>query len=190
MDEANLDQVILDISNLCDDYKNKIEMRKNSNTDLSCIDGYIQRAKDREELSTYLINLTDDTLNTICALMDFGRTHLCNVLPINLDKIFNEHYLSYFYCINKNEDKYATASYLIAKYDKLPIYLNRAKDILFYSKDKNIPLVHECSGYLYLDETDGIVQVDHNMYELHLTCLKCKSKTIKMVPEEYFKKEI
>ena len=70
MDEANLDQVILDISNLCEGYKNKIEMRKNSNTDLSCVDGYIQRAKDREELSAYLINLTDDTLNTICALMD------------------------------------------------------------------------------------------------------------------------
>ena len=190
MNESYFEQVILDISNLCKDLKNKREMRENSTADLSGIDRYIQRAKDREELYTYLTNLTDATLNTICAMMEFGRTHECNVLPINLDKSFNEYYLPYWIYKNKNEEKYATVSYLIDKYNKLPIYLNRAKDILFYSKDSNIPLVHECGGYLCLDETDGIVQVDYDIYELYLTCLNCKSKTIKSVNEEYFKKEI
>ena len=190
MNEPYFEQVILDISNLCEDLKNKTEMRKNSTADLPTVDGYRQKAKDREELYAYLTNLTDETLNTICALMHFGRMHQFNVLPINLDKLFNKHYLSHFFEINKSEEKSETALYLISIYNKLPVYLNRAKDILFYSKDSNIPLVHKCGGYLCLDETDGIVQVDHDMYELHLTCLNCKSEIIKRVNEEYFKKEI
>lgn len=200
MKEAYFEQVISDISNLCEDLKSKREMRESkeeregivieSVVGLSGVDEYKQRAKDRQELYAYLTNLTDTTLNTICAMMDFGRRYECKVLPVNLEKFFNKYYLPYWFDKNENEEKSITVSYLIDKYSVLPRYLNRAKEILFYSKENNIPLVDECGGYLCLDESDGIVQVDYDMYELYLTCLKCNSKVIKIVDGEYLNQRI
>lgn len=146
-------------------------------------------ASNRKELVDYLNSLTDTTLNVICALMDFGRRYDYKVLPINLNKFFNKYYLPYWFDKNETEDKYNTVSYLVSK-KSLPEYLNRAKYILFYSKEYNIDLVHECGGSLCLEESDGVEQVEYDTYELHLMCLKCKGKVSKFVDEDFFDKRI
>lgn len=194
MNEPYFEQVILDISILCKDLESR---RKNIDNEkiegavtLSGISGLRERAKNRQELNKYLTDLSSTALNTICALMDFGRMYNGNVLPINLEKLFNKYYLPYWFDKNKSEEKSITASYLISKYTVLPRYLNRAKDLLFYSKHENISFVDDCGGFLYLDEVDGIVQVDYDCYELHLKCLKCNSNVVKIVDRSFLNKMV
>lgn len=181
MNEVNFEQIISDICGLCKDLEKKRENRR----DVEGIELYKQRASERQELEKYLTSLTSDTLNTICAMMDFGRTYLNKTLPVNLDQVFNKYYLTYWFDKNKNEEKSITASYLIGMYSVLPKYLNRAKDILYYLKERNIPLLDDCGGYLCLEESDGIVEVDYDTYELHLKCLECKSCMTKIVDKKY-----
>lgn len=196
MKEQYFEQVISEISDLCNDLKNENERLKSKNNiiggviDFSDITLYEQLHENGNKLHTYLTSLSDTTLNTICALMEFGRMYNYMVLPINLNKVFNKYYLPYWFNINKDEEKSMTALYLANKHNVLPRYLNRAKNILFYSKQDNIPLTHDCGGYLYLEESDGIVPVDYDTYELNLKCLKCNSSVIKTVTEEYLEKRI
>lgn len=171
MKEEYFNRVILDITNLCEDLL----------SGHNC---------DKKKLFEYLNNLTDTSLNTICALMDFGRAFSYRTLPINLEKFFNTYYLTYWFDANEKADKNSTASYLAAKYSVLPRYLNRAQTLLFESKHLNIALEHECGGLLCLEESDPIVQYDHHEYELNLKCVKCKMPVKKIVHEDFLEKGI
>lgn len=171
MKEEYFDQVIFDITKLCNDLRN-------------------ERVNTERDLYAYLNNLTDTTLNTVCALMDFGRMYGCSTLPINLEKIFNKYYLPYWFDSNKSKAKDMTVEYLVDKYFVLPKYLCRAQYLLFHSKNYNIPLTDDCGGYLYVDETDGIIQVGYDEYELNLKCLKCKSRVTKVVSRDFLTRRI
>lgn len=135
-------------------------------------------------LKKYLMTLTDTTLNTICALMDFGRDFAFKVLPINLTILFNKHYLPYWFDKNKDEKKEWTVNYLADKVSVLTKYLRRAEELLFYSKDKELKPKDDCGGALVEDE------YDEQEYELHLKCLKCQRSVTKIVYRDYFRQQI
>lgn len=191
MKEEFFIKIISEISNLCYDLQEKESNEKVEDDGVILdVDDILEHYSNREELEDYLTGLTDTTLNTICALMEFGRRYENKVLPINLDKYFNKYYLPYWFEKNKGEEKEDTSSYLADKSLVLPRYLNRAKEILFYSKNDNIELTHECGGSLCLEDSDGIEQIDSYEYELHLECLRCGFKANKIVDKDYFNQRI
>ncbi|MDU6115919.1 MAG: hypothetical protein E6649_16015 [Paeniclostridium sordellii] len=191
MKEEFFIKIISEISKLCYDLEEKESNEKNEDNGVILeLDDILDFYSDRKELDDYLIGLTNTTLNTICALMDFGRRYENKVLPINLDKYFNKYYLPYWFEQNKGQKKEYISSYLADKSPVLPRYLNRAKELLFYSKNDNIELTHECGGSLCLEDSDGIEQIDSHEYELHLACLKCGSKVNKIVDKDYLNHSI
>ena len=189
--EAYFKQVISDINHLCYSIKN-------NNTQSSAQDlDSIMASKEEQDLTKYLMGLTDTTLNTICAMMDFGRHFNMKVLPINLTAIFNKSYLPYWFDKNKDEKKEITAYYLSEKGKFLSEYLKRAEKLLF-SKDIEIQLKHECGGHLIeiegsnypCDSQDEKYEYDEEEYELNLECLKCGNNITKIVDRNYFKQQI
>lgn len=192
MNETYFKQVISDINSLC-------YLIKDNNTE-SCAQDLdsIMSSKEEQDLTKYLIRLTDTTLNTICAMMAFGRDFNMKVLPINLTAIFNRYYLPYWFDKNKDEKKEITADYLSEKSLSLPRYLKRAEELLIFSKDMQIQLKHECGGDLV--ESDGSKYIfdswsekdeyDEQEYELNLECLKCRNTITKIVDRSYFKQQI
>lgn len=197
MKEEYFKEVISNITKLCQEEREKECSNKNSNELKVEVLFYsaseIEELKDghiyRENLEKYLYNLTDTTINVICALMDFGRSNMEKVLPINLNKFFNKFYLPYWFNKNTNEDKGIIIEYLVSKKD-LDKYLNRAEYLLFFAKDYNIDLEHECGGSLYLDDQNAIEQIDYDIYELHLTCFRCGEGTFKLVSKKFFDRSI
>lgn len=164
----------------------------------SAINNNINSSKEENSLNTYLMNLSDTTLNTICALMDFGRSFSFKVLPINLTAIFNKSYLPYWFKKNETDKKEWIVSYLTDKIPNLSKYLIRARELLIYSKEKEIKLEHNCGGNLIENEDKRYIfgpwteddDYDDQNYELSLKCLKCKCNVTKNVRRDYFKKQI
>lgn len=189
MKEEYFKQVIFEISNLCSilNEKESNDSDKIAISNLSDFD-IEEYYSNRGDLTNYLIELSDTTLNTVCALMNFGSDYNHRVLPINLTKVFNKFYLTYWFDKNQHEDKEIIVDYLISKSNVLPKYLNRAIHILFYLKDSNLNLNHNCGGSLYLD--DGITKIDYNLYELNLNCMKCNQSVTKVVDEHYLNNSI
>ena len=146
-------------------------------------------SKEKQDLTKYLMGLTDTTLNTICAMMEFGRDFNMKVLPINLTAIFNKYYLPYWFDKNKDEDKEITVSYFSEKSLALLKYLKRAEELLLFSKNIQIKLKHECGGYLVeseesrysFDSCNEEDEYDEQEYELNLECLKCGHTITKSV---------
>ena len=134
MKEEYFKEVISNITKLCQEEREKECSNKNSNELKVEVLFYsaseIEELKDghiyRENLEKYLYNLTDTTINVICALMDFGRSNMGKVLPINLNKFFNKFYLPYWFNKNTNEDKGIIIEYLVSKKD-LDKYKNAIK---------------------------------------------------------------
>lgn len=191
MKEEYFNEVINQITRICTDIEEKGKRDKAKNLDIisakdiSKIYDIMSYSSNREVLVEYLMGLTDTTLNTICALMDFGRRYECRVLPINLEGCFNKYYLPYWFDMNKNTNKRETANYLADKHGVLPGYLSRARFLLFNSKGANIELKDDCGGLLCIDDTDGIIQIEYDAYELTLRCLKC-NKVVTKIVDEYF----
>ena len=194
MKEEYFKEVISKISELCCEITEKESYPKNSN-DLKSIFGradvkaFKELTSYREELKKYLYNLSDKTLNVICAMMDFGRNYSGKVLPINLNKVFNKYYLPYWFEQNEHADKGGIVSYLVYK-KPLAEYLKRAEFILFDSKKANIDFEHDCGGFLYLKDASGIEQIDYDEYELHLKCLNCEAEVSKYVDPKFLERSI
>ena len=203
MKDSYFISVISDISSLCSAVMAKEDCSSVRVETLSLDDDDLKKlltvSKEEQALKAYLMGLTDTTLNTICALMDFGRQHAVKLLPINLTATFNKYYLPYWFDKNKDDEKEWTVNYLIDKVGCLSKYLRRAEELLIYSKDKEIKLEHDdCGGALVEDEDQRYVfrpwtekdEYDEQDYELHLKCLKCNREVTKIVGRSYFKQQI
>lgn len=197
MKESYFISVINDISSLCSAViANEGHISFDSVKTLD-LEDLVTNSKEKQELKSYLTGLTDTTLNTICALMDFGRSHQIKILPINLTAKFNKLYLPEWF--NRNDNKKDTVNYLAGKVRCLSRYLKRAEELLFYSKDKNINLTHNlCGGalieqegerYLFGDWTEED-EYDEQEYELHLKCLNCGEEVTEIVHRNYFRQQI
>lgn len=201
MKDSYFKNVISEINSLCSAIAQSegVDPLKNTTIDVKDMDGLFAISKEKQALKNYLMELSDTTLNTICALMDFGRENQNKVLPINLTAVFNQNCLPYWFNKNKSQKKSWTVNYLADKWNRLPKYLKRAEELLFYSKEEEIKLIHDsCGGELI--EKDGTRYVfgdwteedkyDEQDYELNLKCMKCGAHTTKVVNRAYFKKQI
>lgn len=195
MKEAYFIEVIQEISSLCSKVVDEHNSKVKGTDDLEHI---CEPFESECNLKDYFMSLSDTTLNTVCALMDFGREFHSPVLPINLKEIFNKSHLPYWFDKNKAEKKEWTANYLVDKAPSLSKYLRRAAELLIYIKDKNIALKHKCGGALIEVEGEGYIfdkhseydEYDDEDYELKLECIRCKCPVTKRVTRSYFDKQI
>lgn len=200
MKDSYFIDVIKEINSLCSaiEKSKNIDYSKNATMDIKNFNGLFTKTKEEQTLKTYLMGLSDDTLDTICALMDFGRQYSWKILPINLSAKFNRLFLSYWVDKNSNDSKQMTVNYLFSKRPVLAKYLKRAAELLFYSTEKEIKLTHDCGGdlvevneerYLFDFWTEDD-EYDEQDYELHLKCLKCEEHVTKIVDRRYFRQQI